>query len=201
MFPKPSKPFVAGCICGLLGGIVFTVCAELLALVVFRAPLERIAAGNMPPPPIPITDKASYDWTVISLEGEAFDMEQTRGKVTFLQFWRPGCPVCLMEIPVINRLYAAVAAEDIAFVSIMLDKGAEDPKQIVEANGINYPVYTIEGRPPPIYEFQSTPTAFIIAPNGDVVLKHSLGAKWDDDTVVAFIRQLRAGAGTEKPED
>ncbi len=187
---KPGKSFVFGCLSGVILTIAGLVVATVAVVYLFQGMLVKSAERRLRTPPITSGLTADYAWQVISLDGVPLDMEETRGKAVFLHFWHPTCIACLAEIPAINRLYDAMQSANVDFVCIAT--GDKDPRPVVLQEDVRFPVYTLEGERPAVYETTMTPATFLIAPTGDIVFKHVGGAKWDDETVVSFLRMLAA---------
>ncbi len=138
--------------------------------------------------------KADYDWQVTGSDGQALNMAETKNKVVFLSFWQPDCPHCLAEIPALNQLFQMVQADGIVFAGVAFDDkegpSIENLATVREHEGIQFPIYSLKGKRPEVYQTPSTPAAFVIAPNGDIVFKHIGAAKWDDERVISFLRVL-----------
>lgn len=185
---KLGKPFVLGCLSGAVLSIAGLAAAVIAGVYLFQGLLIKNAESRLRTPPITSGLRADYDWQIVSLEAVPFDMKETQGKAVFLHFWQPSCIACLAEIPAINRLYDAAHALNIEFICI--STGDKDPRPVVLQENIQFPVYTCPGERPKVYESSMTPATFLIAPNGDIAFKHVGGAKWDDETVVSFLRML-----------
>ncbi len=108
--------------------------------------------------------------------GEVFDFNgKSNGKPTFLVFWSSTCSHCVVEIPKLIKHQAAHPGKyNIVSVSnIKLDK--EDgtshrriTQTFVKNAKVLFPVLTDSGRVSELYGVNSTPTTFIIAPNGEI---------------------------------
>jgi len=192
---------------GLAAGIFFTIILEIIAIAVFvaimtnRNPFEKRMAESLGPPPIPgsvesvqagetpvIAEKAAadYDWSIRTMDGKDLKMEDVKGKTVFINFWATWCAPCRVEMPSIQSLWERLEKEGIVFVCI----SNEDPKTVskfIKKNGYTFPVYTIKGEPPKIFQADGIPATFILSPDGKVQLKHVGAAKWIDPTVVQYI--------------
>jgi len=188
---KPKKPFVLGCLLGCVLGAVGIAVVAVASLYALKGLWLRLIEDRLRVPPIALGLEADYAWTVVSLDGEILEMDQTKGKALFLNFWHPDCMNCLAQLPAVNRLYEQIAGGDIAFVSVAAGEEDEEELRIaVEEYGLQFPVYRIEGERPEVYKAWSTPATFIVAPNGEVVFKHVGAAKWDDPQSVRYLEEL-----------
>jgi len=193
---KKKRPFLRGCLVGLVLGVVsgpvVFVAGLLLAYVAFPQPFTRLMSGQLKPPAITAGLLADYDWTVQTLDGEAFDLADTRGKAVFLHFWGPDCPQCLAELASLSALHDAVKDDDrIAFVAVARSDFEKLPDYA--ARGVaTFPIYTYEGALPEPYAQRGVPISYLINPAGEVVFQQRGGAKWDDEAALNYLKLLAA---------
>ena len=185
-----DKKFVIGMAFGSFLTIVLIVVASVAAYpALYKYSLkkneEKLAA-----PPIPGTVAADFDWNLAGLDGEALDFSTLKGEVTFVTFWSPECPFCVIEMGYIQELYDTISEEGVVFVCATAETYREDAKEYAAERGLTMPLYTYEGGAPAIYKHRITPAAFIIGRDGKIAWSHEGAAKWNDDTTVQFLRGL-----------
>lgn len=151
---------------------------------------------RLKPPLLPIERSVEYDWIIQSLDGQSFDMGNLKGRLVFLNFWATWCIPCKVEMASIQRLYDQLNAEGVLFACISKEK-KEIVSNFVEKEGYTLPIYTMNGDLPEIFETRGIPATFILTPEGKVALKHVGSAKWDDPSVIDFIRKIGADLQTE----
>ena len=78
----------------------------LLGLSVFANPSAGIPAEN---------------FTVTSLEGKTFSLEDLRGKVVVLTFWSTRCEICESEIPKFNKIATKYAGQNVVFLGLSME--------------------------------------------------------------------------------
>ena len=62
-------------------------------------------------------------YSLVGRSGKTYTNEDLKGKVVFFNFWSVNCGPCVMEIPVLNKLYLSYKDnEDVVFISILADK-------------------------------------------------------------------------------
>ena len=62
-------------------------------------------------------------YSLVGRSGKTYTNEDLKGKVVVLNFWSVNCGPCVMEIPVLNKLYLSYKDnKDVVFISILLDK-------------------------------------------------------------------------------
>jgi thiol-disulfide isomerase/thioredoxin len=70
-----------------------------------------------------IIGKELPDYSLVGLSGKTYTNESLKGKVVVFNFWSVNCGPCIMEIPVLNRLYLSYKDNpNFTFISILLDK-------------------------------------------------------------------------------
>jgi len=181
---------------GVAVGIVITILVIVVGGYLFiwwyssgrMASTGKLIEESLEVPPFPEETQANYDWTVRSLNGEDFKMSDTKGKVVFLNFWATWCPPCVGEMPSIQRLYEKLKDEEVVFVCVSQEDSSKVSRFIKE-KGFTFPIYTMKGAPPAVFNTQGIPATFILTSEGKVAFRHVGGAKWDDEKTVDFIRR------------
>ncbi len=134
---------------------------------------------------------ASYDLSLVTLDGEKLSPQDLKGKVVFMNIWATWCPPCVAEMPGIHQLYQLVNQEEIVFVMLSVDDDKDKLKRFMERKGYTFPVYILEDNLPEIYQTQSIPTTFVISPEGKIVFKEEGMANYDTEDFRQFLQGLR----------
>jgi thiol-disulfide isomerase/thioredoxin len=150
---------------------------------------EKILEGSLEASALPSAVLADYDWTVQSLDGPDFKMTDAKAKVVFLNFWATWCSPCVAEMASIQRLYEKLKDKGVVFACISNEK-ASKVSRFVRRKGFTFPIYTMRGSPPAVFDTQRVPATFILSRDGRIALKYIGSAKWDDDKTVDFIKGL-----------
>lgn len=132
----------------------------------------------------------SHDFPLVTLDGKTINLNDFKGKVIFLNLWATWCPPCIAEMPNIHKLYEKVSSEDIAFVMVSLDEDIEKAKKFVKRKEYKFPVYGIKNGLPALFETNSIPTTFVIAPDGKIVMRKEGMAQYDTEEFIDFITKL-----------
>ncbi len=172
-------------------GFLITILLEvgLFGILIYTVSKGQHMESMLDAPEFPAATDADYHWSVKSLDGKMLDMNQLKGKVVFLNFWATWCPPCRAEMPGIQSLYDKIKKEDVVFVCVSQEDDKTVAKFILDKK-YTFPIYTLQGSLPSIYETQGIPATFIISRNGKVSLKHVGSAKWDDPKCIDFIKGL-----------
>jgi len=130
--------------------------------------------------------------TLPTLKGSAIDVDSLRGKVVLVNFWATWCGPCLMEMPSMQRLYDAFAAEDFEILAISSDfEGARVVGPYVRQLQLTFPILL-----DPRFEANNTfkitgiPTTVIIDRDGLITHKFFGSRDWDTPDSHTLIRQL-----------
>ena len=100
--------------------------------------------------------------------GKRLDLSEPPGHVVVLTFWASWCEPCRSEAPILNSLQTQAQ-----IVGISVDDADADAAALLARGiGIRFPV--IGGRPdlPQLFDLQSVPATFVIAPDGKLAYVH-----------------------------
>jgi peroxiredoxin len=111
-------------------------------------------------------------------ERHQLDLAALRGRPVLVTFWATTCPGCIQEIPGLSRLYRDLNPKGLEVIGVSM---YYDPpnrvEQMISQRQIPYPVVTDIGqRVAKAFGMRRmvTPTSFLIAPSGRIVL-HRVG--------------------------
>lgn len=138
----------------------------------------------------------SYDFTIQTLNGESFPMEQLKGKVIFINLWATWCGPCRAEMPAIESLYKGTTHKDLAFVMLSIDRKNDEIKvrNYVNTKGFTFPVYLVQSpfpnQLPEALQVPSIPTTFVINKKGEIVYKNVGTANYNTKKFKNFLEEL-----------
>ena len=190
---------------GMVAGAAAFVLVIAVGLVVLVFAVRRIAgdvtsrAGiSAPAPelptrtPLPVYGMADRSWTFHTLDGAPATLGDFKGQVVVLNFWATWCGPCVAEMPSLDRLRKALAADAVAFVLIS-DEDAATIRAFLAKKTFSLTSYRSQASPPGLFASDGIPTTFIVAPDGRIIVRHVGMARWDDPAAVTFIRSLASG--------
>jgi len=130
----------------------------------------------------------NFDWDLVSAQGDVINFSRSEGKVILVNIWATWCPPCIAELPALQNLYSEFKEEvDFYFVTF---EDQEPVTRFLERKDYRIPVYFPKTMAPNELESASLPTTYLIAPNGEIVIRKVGSAKWDSDQVISHIRTL-----------
>jgi peroxiredoxin len=139
----------------------------------------------------PARPKAAQDFTVKTLDGTAFRLQEQRGKVVFINFWATWCPPCREEMPAMERLYRAHRDNGLAMVAVSVDANPD----VVAPFAREYQLtFTIALDPrmevANAYGVRALPSSFVIDKQG-MMIALALGPRvWDNRAAHALVEGL-----------
>ena len=104
--------------------------------------------------------------------GQTLTLSAFRGKVVLLEFMEPWCPHCQKMAPVLASLYSEYGKQNVVFISVSgpwNGATATDAASFISQYGSSWTyVYDSSGTIFSEYGVNSTPTFYVISPNGSV---------------------------------
>jgi cytochrome c biogenesis protein CcmG, thiol:disulfide interchange protein DsbE len=101
-----------------------------------------------------------------TLAGESFDLSQTRGKPTVVNFFASWCPPCNSEAP--DLVAFAKAHPEVAVVGVALNDARADTEAFVARYGIEFPVvFDAEGGLGGAWGVEGIPTTVFLDAQGE----------------------------------
>ncbi len=172
--------------------------AGFLVIVAAFALLTRLAReAPLAPPPLPATlapDPAAppTDFRLPDLAGRPRSAAEWRGRVVLLNFWATWCAPCREELPALEALHRALAAEDFAVVAVSLDRS--DPELVagfVARAGVSFPVlHDRERELADRLGVRVYPTSVLLDREGRAVLAVESAWDWSAASAEARLRDL-----------
>lgn len=111
------------------------------------------------------------DFTLETVSGETFRLQDHSGSVVVLNFWATWCPPCRREIPDFVSLQRELGDDGLQFVGVALEREAGPAKvrAFAEEMGINYPVGISDGAIAKRYGgVRGLPMTFVIGRDGRI---------------------------------
>ncbi len=141
---------------------------------------NRLLSHN--PTPVPERQQQvlkDYDFSLRDLNGEPFNLKETRGEVVLLNFWATWCPPCIAEMPDLEQLYLDYG-RDVRFLFIARDR-EDRVEAFLTKNGYTIPVYYEQALVPKQLYYGGIPTTFILDKNGRIVVSKVGSASWNNN--------------------
>jgi len=137
-----------------------------------------IAKDEMAPVGAEVGQRAP-DFTLSLLAGGEVRLSDYRGKVVFVNFWRTTCPICVEELPEIQRLYEW-APDDVVVLTVDIGEDPAAVKALLTDGGYGFPVaLDRDAAVAQQYLVEFIPTTFVIDANGVIREKYVGGLTFE----------------------
>jgi thiol-disulfide isomerase/thioredoxin len=121
-----------------------------------------------------VATDALPQFKIVDLAGKAINLANFKGKKILVNLWASWCSPCRQEIPSIEKLYAKIDKNKVAFLMISLDNDFETAVHFATKNKLSIPVYYPAEDLPSLFNVKSIPATFIFDENGELI-KHIEG--------------------------
>ncbi len=131
------------------------------------------------------------NFSLQDIDGDKFQLHDTRGRWVFLHFWASWCGPCRKEMPEIQYLAEIMPAEKFQIVMV---NTAEDEDVIFEfmaTLGIELnSLMDIDGEVTEVWKPRGLPTTFLINPKGEIKYQAVGGRDWNKKEYIRFLETL-----------
>ena len=112
--------------------------------------------------------------TFTDIDGQQHSLSQYQGQPVLLTFWATDCPGCIQEIPELITLHQEFSSQGLTMIAVAM--AHDSPKHIQAMRAHKKLPYTItwDKNADIALAFDNvrvTPTHFLIAPNGEIVMR------------------------------
>ncbi|MEM7416648.1 MAG: TlpA disulfide reductase family protein [Gemmatimonadota bacterium] len=165
----------------------------VLAVVSCSIGPHALAAQSAVPDGLVVYGDADFEWAIRPLDGDAFPLEELRGRVLFINLWASWCTPCVREMASIEGLRNRLSDTEVEFLIVAADR-ERDVRRYLRRYTYDLPIYMEVSRIPDAFGMRGLPTSWLVDEDGRIVLLRHGEAVWDTDEVEAFVRAVAAGA-------
>lgn len=115
------------------------------------------------------------DFELETMTGEKVKLSDSKGKMTFVNFWTSWCPSCDEELTALQEFYAnEKGAEEIEVIGVNLTNLEREEERtlstFIEEHDLTFPILTDpKGEVEKLYKIEEYPTTYVISPEGHIV--------------------------------
>lgn len=121
-------------------------------------------------------------FTVTTLDGSTFNLDQMKGRVVLVDFWATWCGPCMEELPQIKQIAKDFVGQPLVILSISWDEDEQKWKKFVAKNQMTWPQYRdTDHRIGNLFEVKALPGYFTIDSDG-ILTTEMLGGGFDVET-------------------
>jgi thiol-disulfide isomerase/thioredoxin len=141
-------------------------------LLLFFSPAFATAQDGQPAIRFVRNPDPAPSFKLTGLDGKPVTLADSRGKVILLNFWATWCGPCRAEIPSLIELQNRYK-DRLQIIGLADDDGPDVVKQVIDSEGINFPVAMLTDQVRFAYGgISALPTVFVINSDGRIVQKH-----------------------------
>jgi peroxiredoxin len=165
-----------------------------LALLLLLAGLAAgLCVHHGPPGPTLKPGEVAPDFQLSTIDGAPFALASLRGRIVVLNFWATWCPPCVEEMPSLEGLHQALAAEGLTVVGAAGDGKAADVQSFTRRLGLTFlQLHDAGSAVAHRYRAYGYPTTVVIDRAGRVAAVYHGPAPWDTPEALAHFRGLLA---------
>ena len=164
------------CMCLLLAGLTFNGLAAAL-------PPGVMQVDGVPAPALKLAN----------LDGEDYDLANSRGHWIFVHFWASWCGPCRREMPSIEKMTDILADSGIEF---LLVNTSETDDEVFTFLGIVapdlMPLMDLDGQVTELWQPRGLPASYLVDPAGRIQYQALGGREWEKPVYLDFLRGLRS---------
>jgi len=163
-------------------------------LILSSLPFISMAKHSLPKTPKGIIKLTPYPAPNIQLkdiDGQKFDLSDTRKHWVFVHFWASWCVPCRKEMPTIQKMWGQLKKEGL---KIVLINTSEDEDTVFNFLGIYAPdiraLMDKDGQVTEKWQPRGLPATYLVDPDGLVRYQALGGRPWETKTYLTFLRNL-----------
>lgn len=129
-----------------------------------------------------------YHWTLVNMNEEPVNLNQSLGEVVVINIWATWCPPCIAEMPSFQKLYNQYGERiDFYFIS---SEETEKIQMFLDKKNYRLPVYQPLTQAPHALNSNSLPTTYVISRKGTIVVNKTGAANWNDSGFKDLLEDL-----------
>jgi thiol-disulfide isomerase/thioredoxin len=150
-------------------------------------------AAELPPGVMTMDGRPAPALKLDNLDGEAYDLADSRGHWVFVHFWASWCGPCRREMPTIHKLTETLGDDHLEIVMV---NTAETEDDVFTFLGIVapdiVPLMDTDGLVTEAWQPRGLPATFLVDPEGHLRYLVLGGREWHTKPYLDFLRGLTA---------
>jgi thiol-disulfide isomerase/thioredoxin len=150
--------------------------------------------------PVQVLLQLAPAFSVTTLDGGRFNLDQMKGRVILLDFWATWCGPCMQELPQIKQIAKDFTGQPLVILSISWDEDGQVWRKFVAKNGMTWPQYRdTNHRIGRLFGVEALPGYFTIDADG-VLTAELLGGGFDiEGRLKELVAKAKAKTTTPTP--
>ncbi len=132
------------------------------------------------------------DFTLNTMDGQAYTLSELRGKAVLINLWATWCPPCRAEMPAIEKVYQEY--KDQGFIVLAVNAANQDDAAAVtpflDQYGLTFPVVLdVSGDASAKYQLRSLPSSYFIDRQG-IIREVIIGGPMSETLLRTRVEQI-----------
>lgn len=141
--------------------------------------ISRVPISSLPTAMIeaPKENFLAPDFTLNTIDGKPFTLQELKGRPVILNFWASWCPPCRAEMPAFQLAWQEYSDTDLVILAVNATHQDSIPEinQFIDQNNLDFTVLLdIAGNVSSAYQIHALPTTFLIDRDG-IITKTLIG--------------------------
>ncbi|MFY0630795.1 MAG: TlpA family protein disulfide reductase [Flavobacteriaceae bacterium] len=129
-----------------------------------------------------------YNWRLSNNKNQAYNLNEAKGKVVFVNLWATWCPPCIAEMPSMQDLYNDYK-DKVAFLFVS-NESPTKVQSFLERKKYSLPSFLPLSEMPEELYSRTIPATYIIDKNGTIVIDKKGAANWNASSVRSLLDRL-----------
>lgn len=130
------------------------------------------------------------EFSLVTMQGEYFDLEELHGKVVVLDFWASWCQPCVEALPTLGRFYKKYPQEQFVLISISTESDEEAVREFIAKKKMRWPQFLDHRRTlPRIFNSQSTIPTYVVIDGEGIIRRRVVG--WGRNQASTLEREIK----------
>ncbi|WP_297324892.1 TlpA disulfide reductase family protein [Nitrosomonas sp.] len=136
--------------------------------------------------------QASSSCALTTLDGKpAYDLQELKGKVVYMDFWASWCPPCVKSFSFLNQLDHELKDKGLHVIGINLDEKVADAQEFLAKNPVDFSIVAdLSKQCAKGLEVMAMPTSYLIDRKGNIRHIHQGFRPDESEKLRALITQL-----------
>lgn len=145
------------------------VCFLMAALMLAAATSACAPEKNLSRPTPLVAGEVAPDFSLVTVNGEVYRLEQFRGQQVIVYFWTTWCQTCAEEMAALAEHYRANKLRGPMVLAVNSEEEADVVAAFSDSTDIPFPLLVdIDGRVGDLFGMETIPTTYLIDANGVV---------------------------------
>jgi thiol-disulfide isomerase/thioredoxin len=126
-----------------------------------------------------------------NLDGEDYDLANSRGHWVFVHFWASWCGPCRREMPSIQKMTDMLADSGIEFLLVNTSETEDDVFTFLGIVAPDLvPLMDMDGQVTGVWQPRGLPATYLVDPDGRIQYQALGGGEWEQPAFLDFLRGL-----------